>query len=92
MGWEETLWAELDALSETERIVVAGEVVTRIGQSVLPLLGRERRVTAVKLIESKAYSYSSLAESIGSRIGTVTRLVEEGRRILRDEAEVEAAA
>ncbi len=86
MGWEEAMWAELDALPEAERIVVMAENITRMSQHLLPLLGRERRTLAVKLIESKTYSYSSLAESIGSRIGTVQRLVEEGRRLLREES------
>ena len=86
MGWEEAMWAELDALPEAERIVVMAENITRMSQHLQPLLGRERRTLAVKLIESKKYSYSSLAESIGSRIGTVQRLVEEGRRLLREES------
>jgi DNA-directed RNA polymerase specialized sigma24 family protein len=85
MGWEEALWDELDALPEAERIVAMAETITRMSQHLLPLLGRERRTLAVKLIEGKTYSYSSLAESIGSRIGTVQRLVEEGRRLLREE-------
>jgi len=85
MAWEEAMWAELDALPEAERIVAMAENITRMSQHLLPLLGRERRTLAVQLIESKKYSYSSLAESIGSRIGTVQRLVEEGRRLLREE-------
>jgi DNA-directed RNA polymerase specialized sigma24 family protein len=88
MTWEEAMWAELDALPEAQRIVAIAENITRMSQGLLPLLGDERRLLAVQLVESKKYTYATLAESIGSRIGTVQRLVEEGRRILRDRAEV----
>lgn len=90
MTWEETMWAELEALPEAERIVAIAENITRMSQGLLPLLGDERRLLAVRLVESKRYSIATLADSIGSRVGTVQRLVEEGRRLLRDRAEIAA--
>ncbi len=88
--WEEAMWAELDALPEAQRIVAIAENITRMSQTLLPQLGDERRLLAVQLIESKRYTAATLADSIGSRIGTVQRLLEEGRRLLRDRAEIAA--
>lgn len=85
MGWEEQLWNELEAASPEQRIIMAGEVITRMSQNLLPLLGRERRLLAVALIQGGEFTYTSLAETIGARTGTVQRLVEEGRRLRKEE-------
>lgn len=90
MAWEEAMWAELDALPEAERIVSIAEIITRMSQTLLPQLGDERRMLAVELVESGRYSAATLADSIGSRIGTIQRLLEEGRRLRRDRAEIAA--
>ena len=50
----------------------------------------ERRMLAVELVESGRYRAATLADSIGSRIGTIQRLLEEGRRLRRDRAEIAA--
>lgn len=90
MAWEEAMWAELDALPEAERIVSIAEIITRMSQTLLPQLGDERRMLAVELVESHRYTAATLADSIGSRIGTIQRLLEEGRRLRRDRAEIAA--
>jgi hypothetical protein len=80
MGWEDQLWTELTEKSELDRIVMAGDVITRMMRDILPALADMRRSTIVDLIETGGYNATRLAESIGARPGTVARLIEEGRK------------
>ena len=80
--WEDQLWKEIDEVSESEQIVLAGDIITRMTRTLLPALGNRRRAQVVKLIES-GMSSVQLAESIGARPSTVGRLLEEGRKIRR---------
>jgi hypothetical protein len=80
MGWEDQLWTELAEKSELDRIVMAGDVITRMMRDVLPALADMRRSIIVNLIETGGYNATRLAESIGARPGTVARLIEEGRK------------
>lgn len=85
MDWKETLWHDLEALPKTEQVVAAAEIIAQM-QVVLEQLGRHRRVTCVELIEEEGHSYASLAAAIGSRTNSISRLVNQGRVTLREEA------
>ena len=89
MGWEAQLWEEIDSTFGPDKIVMVSDVITRIMRDILTQLANTRRLTAVYLIESGDYTATKLAETIGARPGTVSRLVEEGRRLRRQE-EIEA--
>lgn len=78
-NWEEMMWAELEALPETEQIITCGEWITHITQKILPDLGKRRRETVVSLLEGPDMDYSKLADTIGARRQTIVRLAEEGR-------------
>lgn len=78
-NWEEMMWAELEALPETEQIITCGEWITHITQKILPDLGKRRRETVVNLLEGPDMDYSKLADTIGARRQTIVRLAEEGR-------------
>jgi DNA-directed RNA polymerase specialized sigma24 family protein len=89
--WEAQLWTEIEQVTGPERIILAGEVITRVMRETLTALADTRRLTALELVESGGFNTTNLAETIGARPGTVARLVEEGRRIRRREQEAQAA-
>lgn len=89
MGWEETLWAELEAMPDVQQLIASEEYVARI-RVVSNLLARDRRILALHLIQAKKYSVAQLADLTGSTSVTIRRLVDEGRRIEKDEAEIAA--
>jgi DNA-directed RNA polymerase specialized sigma24 family protein len=89
-GWEETLFEDLDELEDIPRFLALGEAISRINP-VLSRLAAERREVAVHLIETGQYGYSELAATVGFRVQTVRRLVDEGRAQRRTEALDEAA-
>lgn len=82
-SWEDQLWAEMNSKSDPDKIVMASDLITHLMRDLLPELANVRRMTIVHLIESGEFSTTSLAESIGARPGTITRLVEEGRKLRR---------
>ena len=84
-AWEEALWAELDGMSELDQIVKAAEWITSITQEILPALGKYRRRKIVELLAQDDWDATKIAESIGTRRGTINRLADEGRAILRQE-------
>lgn len=85
MAWEETMWAELDALPAEEQIVITGEWITRMTQTLLPALGGRRREKVLEVLAQPGWDYSRLADSIGARRTTIMRLAEEGRAAARVE-------
>jgi len=87
MKWEEEMWAELDAQSDTQQIITAGEWITYLTQKVLPDLGAHRRRKVLEVLAEPDMDATRLAESIGARRGTISRLAEEGRAIVREERE-----
>lgn len=91
LGWEETLWAELEAMPDVQQLIASEEYVARI-RIVSNLLARDRRLLALHLVQSKKYTVAQLADLTGSTSVTIRRLVDEGRRIQKDEAEVADAA
>jgi hypothetical protein len=90
--WEETMWAEIEALSDTEKILAAADWITRMQQEIVPALAGLRRETVLKMLNSPEWDATRLAESIGSRRTTITRLAEEGRALRREENIREAVA
>ena len=91
VGWEETLFHDLAALDSISRVHALGEAISRINP-VLSALARDRRNILMDLIESGEHNYSSLAATVGMRVQTVRRLVDEARAQRRsDEGEAEAA-
>lgn len=90
-GWEEILFEDLEALDDIPRFLALGEAISRINP-VLSRLAAMRRDVAVNLIESGAYGYTDFAATVGFRVQTVRRLVDEGRAQRRSEEEIEEAA
>jgi hypothetical protein len=96
MSWEEAMWAELDAQPKERQIILAEEFISTMSHRLLGELAQHRRLVVVELIESSRYTYATLADTIGSRPGTMRRLAEDGRAIRRqlnaqDQAEYEEA-
>jgi hypothetical protein len=91
MGWEETLWAELEAMPDVQQLIASEEFVARI-RVVSNLLARDRRLLTMRLVRDKVYTVAQLADLTGSTNVTIRRLVDEGRRIEKDEAEIAEAA
>lgn len=91
MGWEETLWAELEAMPDVQQLISSEEFVSRI-RVVSNLLARDRRLLTMRLVRDKTYTVAQLADLTGSTNVTIRRLVDEGRRIEKDEAEIAEAA
>ena len=90
-GWEEILFEDLERLDDIPRFLALGEVISRINP-VLSRLAALRRDVAVNLIESGQYRYEELAATVGQRVQTVRRLVDEGRQQRRSEAQLDEAA
>ena len=89
-GWEEILFDDLGKLEDIPRVLALGEAISRINP-VLSRLAHDRRQVMVQLIESGAYRYEELAATVGFRVQTVRRLVDEGRAQRRTEALEDAA-
>lgn len=85
MGWKEAMWAELDAMSDTDQIMTAGEWITVLVQEELPKLARRRRTKVLELLASPDWDATKIAESIGARRNTIMRLAEEGRAHARED-------
>jgi hypothetical protein len=85
MSWEETFWAELEALTDTEQIVVTGELIDTLNHRIVPELARIRRRKAAEVVAQSDWDATRLAETIGARRTTITRLAEEGRALTREE-------
>jgi hypothetical protein len=77
--WEKALWAELEGLTPEGKIVATGEWIARITRTVLPELGNVRRGAVLDCLARTGWDATLLAETIGSRRTTITRLAEEGR-------------
>lgn len=89
MGWEEMMWAELEAQPETEQIITCGEWITMMTQKLLPALGRRRRERVLSILANPEWDYTRLADTIGARRTTIVRLAEEGRAQARQERDHE---
>ncbi len=87
MNWEEALWAELELLPDTQQVITAGEWITHLTQKILPELGKHRRQKVLEILAQPDWDATRLAESIGARRNTITRLAEEGRAMARESRE-----
>lgn len=90
--WEDVLWQDLAALPPEEQIVVSGEWITHITQSLLTRLGRHRRFVVKEAISRDGMDAALLADKIGGRRSTLERLASEARALQRDEAREEFEA
>lgn len=77
--WVEAMWTELDSMPLEQQVVAAGEWITLMTQELLPQLGKQRRARIVEILKQDDWDAIKLAETIGSRPSTITRLAEEGR-------------
>lgn len=91
MDWEEAMWAWIDAQPDTEQIVTTGTLITHMQQEVVVQLARRRRSKVLELLAqryddgSPVWDATRIAETIGSRRNTITRLAEEGRAARRED-------
>ena len=85
MTWIDVLWQELEDMSLPDQVVESGEIITSITRNLLPALARHRRVKVVEILAQPDWDPIRLAEVIGSRRNTITRLAEEGRSLLKSE-------
>lgn len=91
MDWEEAMWAWIDAQSDTDQIVTTGTLITHMQQEVVVQLARRRRSKVLELLAqryddgSPIWDATRIAETIGSRRNTITRLAEEGRAAARED-------
>lgn len=79
MSWKEALWAELDEKPYEQQIMLVSQWITEITQDLLPELGRRRRQRVLDILAQDGWDATRLAETVGARRGTITRLAEEGR-------------
>lgn len=84
MTWQETMWAELEAMDDVDQIVASGEWITIMTQTLLPALGQRRRRKILEVLNRPEWDKTRLAETIGSRSATINRLAEEGRAMIRE--------
>ena len=85
--WQDAMWAELDEMDSLQQHVACGEWITEMQQGLVPALADRRREALVHAAEEHDNDYQQIAEKIGSRKGTVKRLVDEGRSRLRELAD-----
>lgn len=88
MKWEETLWAELDALTHSEQIIATGEMIAHVNQQILPRLASRRREQVLAMLAEAGMDATKVAETVGMRRVTVLRLASEGRAEARGNHEV----
>lgn len=79
MKWEETLWAELEALPNSEQIIATGEMIAHVNQKILPMLAAIRRQRVLDVLAEPGMDATKLGETVGMRRVTVLRLASEGR-------------
>lgn len=79
-GWVEQLWDDLAELEPADRVKVAGDWITKMTHHLLPQLAEFRRKQVVLLLGELDWDSQRLAETIGSRVGTINRLAREHRR------------
>jgi hypothetical protein len=73
------MWAELDDMAPEDQVVACGEWITKMTQEVLPKLGKVRRQRIVEILHQEGWDAIRLAETIGARPSTISRLASEGR-------------
>jgi HAMP domain-containing protein len=89
--WQDALWAELEEMDALQQHVACGEWITEMQQQLVPRLSVRRRLKIVEASEQHHHDYLKMAELIGSRKGTIKRLVDEGRSLQREHGDDQAA-
>lgn len=82
-SWQDHLWKELDEQTPVDQIKTTGEWIAHITHELLPALARRRREQARAVVDSYGGDKTRLAEEIGTRRGTITRLLDEARALNR---------
>jgi hypothetical protein len=83
-AWRAALYAELEAMTPLEQVVATGAWITAMTQEILPELGVRRREAILAAIAADPEGGAArVAESIGSRPGTIARLAAEARTARR---------
>lgn len=84
MTWQEALWAELDEMDPIAQIKASGAWIEEITHVLSPALARRRREKVEEVLTQSEMDATSLAETIGTRRSTITRLREEARANRRE--------
>lgn len=84
MDWREALWAELDAQDPVTQIMTTAEWTAYITRELLPALGVRRREKVVEVLAQPGWDATRLAETVGGRRTTFTRLNQEGKAVMRE--------
>jgi hypothetical protein len=83
-NWEQVMWEELDAMSSVDQVTATATWIADITHRLLPALASRRREQILFTLARPDWDAQRLAETIGSRRSTITRLAEEARREARD--------
>lgn len=78
-AWKKVLWEALDQLPPDEQFMVSGRWITEMTQQLLPALGYRRRENVVDMVELEHIPAAKVADILGLRRSTLTRLLDEGR-------------
>lgn len=81
--WEDALWDELANMSSVEQIKATATWIADITHKLLPALAAARREQILFVLSLPDWDAQRLAETIGSRRTTISRLAEEARREAR---------
>jgi hypothetical protein len=82
-NWENALWEELAAMSSVDQIKATASWIADITHSLLPALAARRREQILFTMNLPGWDAQRVAETIGSRRTTISRLAEEARREAR---------
>jgi hypothetical protein len=82
-NWEEALWDELANMSSVDQVKATATWIADITHSLLPALAAKRREAILFTVSLPDWDAQRLAETIGSRRTTISRLAEEARREAR---------
>jgi DNA-directed RNA polymerase specialized sigma24 family protein len=82
--WEEKLWIELNEMSSVDQVKATATWIADITHRLLPQLAARRRQAILLAITLPDWDAQRLAETIGSRRTTISRLAEEARKDLRE--------
>lgn len=86
--WEAALWEEFEEADPIGQITLAGEWITRMTQVLLPQLAVRRRQEVLHVLADPDMDPTRLAEELGTRRTTITRLAEEGRAAMKQRREL----
>jgi hypothetical protein len=81
--WEDALWDELANMSSVDQVKATATWIADITHSLLPALAAKRREQILFTLNLPGWDSQRLAETIGSRRTTISRLAEEARREAR---------